>query len=103
LCLHIERMRNGDQFRRRSFGYIEFETMTHIEYTVHFLPGGSAHSLDRLEKRWNREQVVLYDAQSINKMQHLGLCTSAAMDHAVDLRTHCIEHSSYNRSIGPCW
>ena len=73
--------------------------MTHVEYLVHFRPVGARLLLDELEKRGDREQVVLDDMFAADEMHHLGLGASRAVNHSVDLSAHFGKDLLDDRSI----
>ena len=74
--------------------------MTHIEHLVHLFPIGAAFFLNGLEQRRYREHVVLHDATVvIDKMQHLGLGATGAMNHAVNVFVVLVQYLLDDRCI----
>ena len=61
LSIDIEALADGDNLLCNLRTHIDFHTMTHVEYLIHFLPVGSRAVVDGLEERWNREHVVLHN------------------------------------------
>src|SRR5690606_17990451 len=74
------------------FGHVQFHPMPHIEDFVHLLPIGAGFFLDQLEKRRNREKVVLDDMERLDEMEYLGLRTATAVDHPVNLTMEFVQH-----------
>ena len=87
-------------FRRE----IYFQTMSHIEYLVHFIPIGTTLFFDSTEQRRNREKVILnHTAVVAYEVQNFSLCTTRTVNHTVNLRTQCIEQFLHYRSICTGW
>ena len=75
--------------------------MTAVEHLVHLFPVGAALLADHLKQRWNREHVVFDHLAVIPyEMQHLGLCATGAVHHAMNLGAHLVEQHLNDRSIG---
>jgi hypothetical protein len=75
--------------------------MTHVEYLIHFLPVGTRAVVDGLEERWNREHVVLhYLAVLAYEVKNLGLGTTGAVNHTVNLWAEFVENLLDDRSVG---
>ena len=79
---------------------IYFQTVSHIEYLVHFAPVRIALLLDGPEQRRNGEKVVFDNAAVISdKVQHFGLRTAGAVYHTVNFGTERIEQFLNHRRI----
>ena len=79
---------------------VHFQTVTHIEYLVHFAPIRVALLLDGLEQGRYGEEVVFDDAAVVaHEVQHLGLCAAGAVHHSMNLRTKGIEQLLHYRSV----
>ncbi len=80
---------------------IKLHAMAHVEDLVQFLPIGSAGFTDHVKERRNGEKLVFDHMQTVDKMQHLCLCTAAAMHDAVNVLSHFGQHLADDRRIGP--
>ena len=47
--IDVETLGNGDDLFRQFFVYVDFHTVAHIEYLVHFFPGGAGLFLNQPE------------------------------------------------------
>jgi len=84
LAVNVELLGNGNHFISSLLVGVNLQTVAHVEDFVHFVPVGARGGLNHLEQRRQSQHIVLYDVQLINKVQHLGLRTAAAMDDSVD-------------------
>jgi hypothetical protein len=82
---------------------IKFHTVPHVENLIHFPPACSGLFFNQCEKGRGREEVVLYNMQMIRKMEDLGLASSTAVDHSVDVLPVKVQDLFYYRSKGSGW
>lgn len=100
LCIDVEAFADGNHFFRMLRRKIYFQTVSHIEYLVHFAPVRIALLLDGPEQRRNGEKVVFDNAAVISdKVQHFGLRTAGAVYHTVNFGTERIEQFLNHRRI----
>ena len=74
--------------------------MTHVEHLVHFLPVSSRLLLNQLKQRRHWEKVVLYDVLVGYEVHNLGLSSSRAVNHAMNVVAHSVEQFLDYWSIG---
>ena len=81
---------------------VDFQTVSHIEYFVHFRPVCSALLGNSPEKRRDGEHIVFYNlAVLAYEMKNLGLRTACAVYHTVDMGAQFVQKTLYNRGVGP--
>jgi len=74
--------------------------MSHVEDLVHLFPACARFFLNQFKQGWNGEEVVFDDVQVVNKMKDLGLGSSRAMYHAVDVGTVGFQQALDKGSVG---
>ena len=84
LCIDVEAACDVDDLLCKLGGKIDFETMAHVEHLVHLGPVGSRLLVDGAEQRRNGEEIILDDMQVLDEVEHLGLCATGAVYHAVE-------------------
>src|SRR5690606_14096281 len=80
LGIYAVLMRYINDFSGVFFLQINFHPMAHIKHLVHFLPLCSAFFLNYFEQGRSIEKIIFHDMEIFDKMKHLGLCASAAMN-----------------------
>ena len=76
LRINTKTLCNADYALRKFWRTVNFKTMTHIEYFIHFLPVGAGFLLNHFKQGRNREHIVFYNSEFINKMENFGLRTA---------------------------
>ena len=99
LCIYIEATRDVDNTFCCSLVCVYLHTMTHVKDCVHFFPVGAALFLDKFEQWRNREHIVFYHMQLVDKVKYFCLCAAAAMDHTVNFSAVFVEDATYDRSV----
>lgn len=69
----VEGVGNVDDLLCVFFRQINFQTMSHVEYLVHFFPIGAALFLDDFKEWRDREEVVLDNMEVVDEVENLGL------------------------------
>ena len=101
LCVNVERLREGNDLICHLRTYVDFHAVSHVEYLVHFLPVCARTIVNGTEQRRNGEHIVLDDAAVVvDEVEHLGLGTTCAMYHTMNLRTQLVEQALDDRRIG---
>ena len=103
LSIDIERFGNGNDLLGHLRTYVDFHTVTHIEYLVHLAPVCLRAVVDSLEQRGYREHIVLDDAAVVAyEVEYFGLCATRAMYHTMNLETQLVKQSLNDWSVGAC-
>ena len=86
LRIDLETVADTDEFVGDLGRNIKFHAMSHVKHLIHFAPRSARTLLNGLEQRRKREEVVFDDMAALtHEMEHLRLCASRAMHHAVDV------------------
>ena len=101
LCVDIEALADGNHPFSHLRTYIDFHAVTHVEDLIHFAPVGAGALMDGAEQRRHGEHIVFYNMAVVaDEVEHLGLGTTRAMHHTVNLGAQLIEQPLDNRSVG---
>ena len=103
LGIDVERLGNGNDLLGHLRTHVDFHAMSHIEHLIHLFPVGARTLMDGTEEWGNREHVVLDDtAVVVNEVEYLGLGTTCAMNHTVNIGTQLVKQLLDDGSIGAC-
>ncbi len=101
LGIDVEALADGDDLLGYLWANVDFHAVTHIEYLIHLLPVGLRAVVDSLEEWRYWEHVVLhYLAVLAYEVQNLGLGTTCAVNHTVNLWAKLIQNLLDYWSIG---
>ena len=101
LGIDVERLRKVDNLLGNLWAYIDFHTVTHIEYLVHLLPVCARALVDGAKQGWNGEHVVLHHlAVIVDEVEYFGLGTACTMYHTMNLGAQLIEQAFDDGRIG---
>lgn len=88
---------NIDDAGSNGFITVELDSMTAVKYLIHLFHRDLTGLVDRLEYRWEREKIILDDADILTKVTALRLSAACAVDDTGNRGTVLIKNITDNR------